>query len=173
MTCSGPWHADVLGPPYNSLPEVSDEGYSEPVPGDRLVSGLGYGAAPRWVFLGRYRLGRPGGGYRYVTGNRGKWATLSLFSDGLRLAAGPVTFKASVPRWEARYDELRQVSAVGTFPARGVRFYVGPAGHDVMIFYTWERRGLLRALQTLGVPVNFAPVRFFYARLRRGPSSGS
>ncbi len=37
-----------------------------------------------------------------------------------------MTFKAAVPTWEARYEELKEVSAVGTSPLRpGVRFYVG------------------------------------------------
>ena len=59
------------------------------------------------------------------------------------------------------------MSAVGTFPFRpGARFYVGPANHDLIIFYTFGRKRLLRRVAAHGVTVNFAPVRFFYTRLR-------
>ena len=140
-----------------------DEGYTEPLPGDRHVGGLGGGTIAEQVFFGHYRLGRPRGGYEHLTGTRGKWARLTLFPEGFRIEAGPLTFKAAVPTWEARYEELKDVSAVGTFPFRpGARFYVGPASHDLIIFYTFGRKRLLRMVAVDGVTVNFAPVRFFY-----------
>ncbi len=77
-----------------------------------------------------------------------------------------MTFKAAVPTWEARYGELKEVAAVGTAPFRpSVRLYVSPACNGLMIFYTWERRGLLKLLAAQGANVWPKPVRFFYARL--------
>ena len=95
---------------------------------------------------------------------------LTVFREGVRIEASQMTFKAAVPTWEARYEELKEVAAVGTAPFRpGVRLYVNPASNGLMIFYTWGRRGLLNLLAAQGVHMRRKPVRFFYARLPRAP----
>jgi hypothetical protein len=119
-----------------------------PVPGDRRTTGLGEGTGPQQKFLGDFQLGRRRGGYDYVTGNRGRWARLTLFPKGLRIDAASLTFRTSVPTWEARYGELIDVSTVGVLPLgifpfhSGVRFYTGPTTNGSVV-----RDYLLRASQ--------------------------
>jgi hypothetical protein len=148
-----------------------DDDY-EPVPGDRRTTGLGEGTGPEQSFTGNFRLGRPRGGYEYVTGNRGRWARLTLFPKGLRIDAASLTIRTSVPTWEARYDELIDVSSVGllrfvVYPFyAGVRFYTGPVSNGLMVFYNSLTRGrILTALSARGVSVNRKPIRFGYTRL--------
>jgi hypothetical protein len=86
--------------------------------------------------------------------------------EGVRTEASQLTFKAAGPTCEARYEQLREVAAVGTAPFRpGPRFYVSPPSNGLMTHYTWGRRGLLKLLATRGVNVRFKLVRLFYARL--------
>ena len=151
---------------------ASEETRGEPLPGDRWVVGLGETGPAVRSFVGGFRLGRPRGGYEYLIGNRGAWAMLTVFREGVRLEASQMTFKSAVPTWEARYGELKEVAAVGTAPFRpGVRLYVSPASNGLMIFYTWGRRGLLKLLAAQGVHVRRKPVRFFYARLPKAAGS--
>ena len=56
---------------------MSDEQSIEPLPGDRRAGRLGENGPPIRMILGGYRLGRPRGGYDYVIGNRGAWASLT------------------------------------------------------------------------------------------------
>ena len=145
---------------------------NESVPGDRRATGLGEGTGPEQRFTGHFRLGRPRGGYEYVTGNRGRWARLTLFSKGLRIDAASLTIRTSVPTWEARYDELLDVSSVGLLPLvvypfhAGVRFYTGPVSNGLMVFYnSLARERILAALSARGVAVNRKPIRFGYTRI--------
>ena len=95
--------------------------YTEPVPGDRHASGLGDRPSFHPSFHGGYRMGRPRGGYDYVAANTGQGARLTLFPKGLRIDGSELNLsKTTVPTWEARYDELIDVSAVGFFPMWGV-----------------------------------------------------
>jgi hypothetical protein len=139
---------------------------TEPVPGDRHASGLGEGFGAQLSFHGGYRMGRPRGGYDYVAANTGRQATLTLFPKGLRINASDMNpSKTSVPTWEARYDELMDVSAVGFFPRAGVRFYADTTIFGLIVFYTLSRQGVLEALSMRGVAVNFTPIRFGYSRI--------
>lgn len=140
--------------------------YTEPVPGDRHAGDLGEGSGPQLSFHGGYRLGRPRGGYDYVGANTGRQARLTLFPNGLRIDASHLNWlKSTVPTWEARYDELIDVSAVGFFPRRGVRFYADRTSFGLIVFYTFTRDAALMALSMRGVAVNLIPIRFGYSRL--------
>ena len=139
---------------------------TEPVPGNRHASGLGDGPGLYPTFHGGYRMGRPRGGYDYVAANTGREARLTLFPKGLRIDASEMNLsKTSVPTWEARYDELLDVSAVGFFPRSGVRFYADTTNFGLIVFYTLSRQGVLEALSMRGVAVNFTPIRFGYSRI--------
>ena len=91
---------------------------------------------------------------------------LRLFSHGLRLESTlPFPFAALVPTWEARYDELSEVSAIGSISAvtTGVRLRA-ESPHKWIIFWTVNRPQVLDALIGVGLAVNLQPVRFRYFR---------
>jgi len=158
------WPPPVAGKRQGSGARLDE--YVESVPGDRHADGLGEQAGPQQTFIGGYRMGRPRGGYDYVGANTGRWTRLTLFPKGLRIdASGLALLKSSVPTWEARYDELIDVSAVGFFPRRGVRFYADSTSFGLIVFYTYAQAQVLEALAMRGVTVNPTPLRFGYSRL--------
>ncbi|HUC15622.1 MAG TPA: hypothetical protein VMS00_14325 [Acidimicrobiales bacterium] len=92
------------------------------------------------------------------------FARLSFFSEGLRLGSSIrfLPFRALMPVWEARYDELTEVSAIGPIPLMnwGVRFRV--ASDEWIVFWTLRRSKVLQEVAARGVTVNTKPVRFRY-----------
>jgi hypothetical protein len=139
---------------------------TELVPGDRRADGLGEGTGPQLSFYGSFRMGRPRGGYEYLGGHSGSGVDLTLFPKGLRISASKVVpLKYQFPTWEARYDELIDVSAVGFFPRCGVRFYADHTNFGLIIFYTIRPSGVLEALAIRGIRVNVKPIRFGFTRV--------
>ena len=88
-------------------------------------------------------------------------ARLKLFPGGIRLQPSAWLFSIIVPVWEARYDELTEVQAVGRIPliTTGIRFRVG-TGEDWIIFWSFNRARILRQLIELGVAAGTTPGRF-------------
>ncbi len=136
-------------------------------PGSRRVAGLGVGVAPERTFIGGVRA--PLWGFNLVGGWNATvpFARLSLFAEGLRLGSSlpflPLKFLVPVPTWEARYEELSEVSAVGNISGftTGVRFRATRAS-EWIVFWTLDRPNVLQALAARGVAVTTTPVRFRY-----------
>jgi hypothetical protein len=86
---------------------------------------------------------------------------LELLADGLRIKPSPNFLKSFIPVWEAHYDELADVQAVGTVPLfTGIRLRT--ATSDWVIFWTLKRPDVLRAIGTHGVTVHAEPTRFHF-----------
>lgn len=132
------------------------------IPGASRRAQIGVAESPQRTFIGGMRVSAPGfnlfGGWNVTY----PLVRLSLFTQGLRLASTlPFPFAVLVPTWEARYDELSEISAVGNIGGftTGVRFRAGHPGKWV-IFWTINRPQVLDALIGLGLAVNVQPVRF-------------
>ena len=124
---------------------------------------------PRLLGRSAHDLGdEPGAEREFVGGvRRGSWnatwplARLFLFSKGFRIEA---SFRVlPVPTWEARYDELTAVQAVGKIPlfSTGVCFRAGDA-KDWIVFWTMERPTVMEAFASRGVVVSTKPTRLGY-----------
>jgi hypothetical protein len=110
------------------------------------------------------------GGMRYgVTGIAGwSWplVRLQLLGDVLRLGHSAKLLRFLVPSWEARYQELEVAEAIGSSPlTTGVRLRTTDG--DWVVFWTFHRDQVLRAIQQRGVIVDATPSRFrFFAPWR-------
>jgi len=71
--------------------------------------------------------------------------------------------RRAVPVWQARYDDLDDVQAVGNTPsiATGIRFRTASTG-EWAVFWTTERPRVLQALVAHGVDVKAEPISFRY-----------
>src|SRR5664280_3276703 len=87
-------------------------------PSGRRVADLGQGAGSAESFVGGMRIG-------WYTATR-PLVSLTLFSEGLSMEANESRhlLRHAVPVWQARYDDLAEVQAVGKMPliATGIRF---------------------------------------------------
>jgi hypothetical protein len=133
----------------------------------RLVAGLGHGQLAMRAFVGGVRTP-----LWHVT-LLGGWnvtyplANLSLFDDGLRISGNRrlLPFSILVPKWEARYEELTEVAAVGKIDGitSGVLFRTAEKGGWIL-FWTISRQSVLDALVSYGVTVVTTPRRLNYLR---------
>ena len=127
----------------------------------------------RWLAQGRRAPGLDDTGpplASYVGGLRGpvvnaSWplVRLNLFPNGLRLQPNNRMSKSVVPIWEALFDELTEVQAVGRIKwlSTGIRFRAGSQGEWV-VFWAHDRPQVLASVQERGVGVNPVPVPFRY-----------
>lgn len=134
------------------------------------------GRRPRWPFryLSRLTDGLQGqrltsfvGGMRTQPrlGPAGFNATvplvrLSLFSNGLRVGPSSSLLSMSVPTWEARFEELDVIQAVGRVKGltTGILFRKSKS-HEWVIFWTTNREMVFTTLDHMGVTVSREPVR--------------
>jgi hypothetical protein len=65
---------------------------------------------------------------------------LSLFPNGLRLGPSSSLLSMNVPTWEARFDELDVIQAIGRVQGftTGILFRKSQS-HDWIIFWTFNR----------------------------------
>jgi len=86
---------------------------------------------------------------------------LELHERGVRLVGRRRVLRAMFPIWEARYEELSEVRAIGKFPllATGVRFRVAEGENGWSIFWYLRRRRVLQALEERGLCVRADPLR--------------
>ena len=126
-------------------------------PSGRRVADLGQGAGTADSFVGGMRIG-------WYTATR-PLVRLTLFSEGLSMEASESRrlMRRSVPVWQARYDDLAEVQAVGKTPliATGIRFRTASTG-EWAVFWTSERPRVFQALSAHGVDVKAEPIRFRY-----------
>src|SRR5664280_1118756 len=126
-------------------------------PSGRRVADLGQGAGSAESFVGGMRIG-------WYTATR-PLVSLTLFSEGLSMEANKSRhlLRHAVPVWQARYDDLAEVQAVGKVPliATGSRFRTASTG-EWAVFWTSERPRVLQALSAHGVDVKAEPIRFRY-----------
>jgi len=82
-------------------------------------------------------------------------ATLELHSTGLRIGTRGRILKALAPVWEASYQELNEVRAVGKIPlfTTGIRFRVPSDENSWAIFWCLRRQRVLQALIDRGLEV--------------------
>jgi hypothetical protein len=111
-------------------------------------------------FLGGYFL--PASTWR---GPRSTWpfVRLSLLVDSLRLDASVAFLKDYVPVWECAYGNVLGIQAIGRPPfvmPPGIRVHKESTGFDVVIFWTTNRRTILRSLRKRGLEMSFEPIRF-------------
>jgi hypothetical protein len=85
---------------------------------------------------------------------------LSLFSNGLRVGPSTPLLSLSVPTWEARFDELDVIQAVGRVQGltTGVLFRKSQS-HEWVIFWTTNREKVFTTLEQMGITVSREPVR--------------
>jgi hypothetical protein len=86
---------------------------------------------------------------------------LDLFEDALRMRSSIRLLNRLVPVWEARFEELTEVRAIGgsSIFTSGIRFRVHPTS-DWVIFWTSARPNVLSRIEALGLSVNRDPLRF-------------
>lgn len=133
----------------------------------RLVAGFDERHGPTRTFIGGLRVPLWGanilGGWNVTA----PFARLSLFDGGLRISGSTrvLSFLLPVPTWEARYEELTEVAAVGKIEGitSGVLFRTADRRRWV-VFWTFNRKDVLSALLARGLPVVTTPRRFRYLR---------
>jgi hypothetical protein len=85
---------------------------------------------------------------------------LSLFSNGVRLGPSSSLLSMSVPTWEARFDELDVIQAIGRLKGMttGILFRKSQS-HEWVIFWTMGRDQIFTTFEQMGVIVSREPVR--------------
>lgn len=133
----------------------------------RLVAGLGHEQLALRAFVGGVRV--PLWHVNFLVGWNVTYpfAKLTLFEDGLRISGYRrlIPISLLVPKWEARYEELREVAAVGRIEGitSGVLFRTAEKGGWI-VFWTVNRQSVLGALVSHGVTVASEPRRLSYTR---------
>jgi hypothetical protein len=127
----------------------------------RTVNDLGDEVSPEFSHVGGARL----------QGFNATWPLirLDLFGTGLRLRDRLKLPGIQMPNWEARYDELTEVQAVGRTPlfSTGIRFR-GAEPHEWIVFWVMTgRQDVLTRIESHGVPVGREAVRFYYTNPSR------
>jgi hypothetical protein len=112
------------------------------------------------VFHGGMRLGG-------LTGLNTPLVALTLFDSYLRLEPRYGLLRFTAPTWEARYDEIAEVQAVGFGGlSSGIRVFTQYG--DWAVFSTRQRPEVLSAIANMKVPVNSSPISFNW----KNPGSG-
>jgi hypothetical protein len=85
---------------------------------------------------------------------------LDLFEDALRMRSSIRLLNRLIPIWEARFEELSEIRAIGgsSIFTSGIRFRAC-ATSDWVIFWTGSRPKVLSGLEALGLNVNRDPLR--------------
>jgi hypothetical protein len=86
-------------------------------------------------------------------------ARLSIFSNGIRVGPSSSLLSMSVPTWEARFDELDVIQAIGRVQGltTGILFRKSQS-HEWVIFWSTNRDSAFAALENMGVAVSREPV---------------
>jgi hypothetical protein len=90
-------------------------------------------------------------------------ARLDIHRERLCIQASASILRVLVPRWEASFEEITDVRAIGNIDyfTTGIRFRTNrPSGS--VLFWTFRRLEVLDALEAAGLTVNRAPVRLNY-----------
>jgi hypothetical protein len=132
---------------------------------DRLAPHLDDGGGPVRSFLGGVRLPLFNASWPLVR--------LDLFQAGLRLQGSTRWLHKLVPVWEAAYQDIIEVQAVGKIKwfSTGVRIRAGKGDGDWVVFWTVHRPEVLEAIEQLGVAVRSTPTRFYYLNPSRSESA--
>lgn len=87
-------------------------------------------------------------------------ARLEILPRGLRMRSSVSVLRGAIPAWEAKFDELTEVQAIGKlgFWNSGIRFSV-KGRYDRPIFWTTRRENILAQLTSMGVKVSSDPIR--------------
>ena len=90
-------------------------------------------------------------------------ARMDLYSDMIRLRPIARFLRVLVPTWEARFEEISEVRAIGKvdFFTTGVRFRTNRP-RDFAVFWTFQRPDVLNSLEAVGLAVKRDPARFHY-----------
>jgi hypothetical protein len=85
---------------------------------------------------------------------------LSLFSNGVRVGPSSSLLSMSVPTWEARFEELDVIQAIGRLKGitTGILFRKSQS-HEWVIFWSLNREQVFTTLEQLGVIVSREPIR--------------
>jgi hypothetical protein len=125
------------------------------MPANRMAAGVDDGQVPKLSYRGGMRYG----------GFNATWpfARLDLFSSGLRLRSNIKHFQRLIPIWEARFEELKEVQAIGRtkYLSTGVRFRTKQQG-EWIVFWTFRRIRGLEGLEERDVSVSADPVRLHF-----------
>jgi hypothetical protein len=88
-------------------------------------------------------------------------ARLSIFSNGLRVGPSSSLLSLMVPTWEARFDELDDIQAIGRLKGLTTGILLRKAqSHEWVVFWTLNRDEVFTALEHMGIIVSREPVRF-------------
>jgi hypothetical protein len=88
-------------------------------------------------------------------------ARLSIFSNGLRVGPSSSLLSLSVPTWEARFDELDVIQAIGRVKGFTTGILLRKSQtHEWVVFWTLNREEVFTALEHIGITVSREPVRF-------------
>jgi hypothetical protein len=102
------------------------------------------------------------GGVR-LRGLNATWplARLNFYASGIRLMSSSRALQRLIPLWEARWDEIEEIQAVGKIPwlSTGIRIRTQP-DHRWVIFWTFHRDLVMSDFQKQGIKVNISPVSF-------------
>jgi hypothetical protein len=87
-------------------------------------------------------------------------ARLSVFSNGVRVGPSSSLLSISVPTWEARFDELDVIQAIGRLQGltTGILFRKSKS-HEWVIFWTLHRDAVFTTFEQMGITVSREPVR--------------
>lgn len=90
----------------------------------------------------------------------GPFVRLSIFSNGVRVGPSSSLLSMSVPTWEARFDELDVIQAIGRVKGltTGILFRKSQS-HEWVIFWTANREAIFTTLEHTGVTGSREPVQ--------------
>jgi hypothetical protein len=131
----------------------------------RAVTGAALGKEPLQTFIGGMRVPLWGrnvlGGWNVTF----PFVRLTLFSEGLRVSASVPFLSPLVPKWEARYEELVEIAAVGKIDGftSGILFRTEERGGWIL-FWASQRDVILRLLSSYGLVVESTPRPLNYFR---------
>jgi len=85
---------------------------------------------------------------------------LSVFSNGVRLGPSSSLLSMQIPTWEARFDELDVIQAIGRVKGvtTGILFRKSQS-REWVIFWTLNREQVFTAFEHMGITVSREPVR--------------
>jgi hypothetical protein len=88
------------------------------------------------------------------------FARLSVFTNGVRLGPSSSLLSLQVPTWEARFDELDVIQAIGRVKGvtTGVLFRKSQS-REWVIFWTGNREQVFATFEHMGVTVSHEPIR--------------
>jgi hypothetical protein len=115
------------------------------------------------VFQGGMRLGG-------LTGLNAPLIALSLFDTYLQMEPRFKFLKFTAPTWEARYNEIVELQAVG-FGGLNSGIRIMTERGDWAVFKTRQRISVLSALSALQLPVISQPIGFDWTNPGRKPAS--